>query len=111
MDEELLKLRKKRIDSLIQESQPRASISGSAGVSEADHLEKRQQILRQILSPEARERLANIRAARPELVHILEDQLINLAATGRVGIITDELLKQILMKVLPKKKEIRIERR
>ncbi len=111
MDEELLKLRKKRIDSVIRERQSQSSMDSSMGHSEEEYLEKRQQILRQILTPEARERLANIRVARPELVQALEDQLINLAASGRVGLITDELLKQILVKVLPKKKEIRIERR
>ncbi|MCI4462056.1 MAG: DNA-binding protein [Thermogladius sp.] len=65
--------------------------------------ERRAQIeaaLRQILTPEARERLSNLRLVRPELAQALEEQLINLARSGRVKIpITDDFLKRLLSEI------------
>jgi len=56
--------------------------------------------LRQILTPEARERLANLRLVKPELAQALEEQLINLARSGRVKIpITDDFLKRLLAEI------------
>ncbi len=73
---------------------------------------QRQQVLRQILSPEARERLGRIELAYPELTESIESQLIALAQSGRVQrVIDDETLRQILTRLIPKKREIRIERR
>ncbi len=73
---------------------------------------QRQTILRQILTPEARERLGRIELAYPELADSIENQLIALAQSGRVQrAIDDATLKQILERVMPKKREIKIERR
>ncbi len=73
---------------------------------------QRQQILRQILAPEARERLGRIELAYPELKESIENQLIALAQSGRVQrAIDDATLRQILERVIPKKREIKIERR
>ncbi len=73
---------------------------------------QRQTILRQILTPEARERLGRIELAYPELADSIENQLIALAQSGRVQrAIDDSTLKQILERVMPKKRDIKIERR
>ncbi len=73
---------------------------------------QRQQVLRQILTPEARERLGRIELAYPDLADSIENQLIALAQSGRVQrAIDDATLKQILERVMPKKREIKIERR
>src|SRR5437667_1341402 len=73
---------------------------------------QRQLILRQILTPEARERLGRIELAYPELTESIESQLIGLAQSGRVQrVIDDETLRQILTRLIPKKREIKIERR
>lgn len=54
-------------------------------------------VLKRILTPEARERLNNIRLVKPELAEALEQQLISLAQAGRISIpITDEFLKSLL---------------
>jgi programmed cell death protein 5 len=73
---------------------------------------QRQLILRQILTPEARERLGRIELAYPELKENIENQLIQLAQSGRVQRqIDDATLRQILERVIPRRRDIKIERR
>lgn len=70
--------------------------------------QKRQAML-QILTPEARGRLANLRLTKPEFVDQIELQLIQLAQMGRVkSKITDEQLKELLKKLAGQKREINI---
>ncbi len=72
---------------------------------------EKQAALRVILTPEARQRLANIRMVRPEFAEQLEIQLIQLAQTGRVRLpITDEELKEILSRISSRRREITIRR-
>jgi len=101
-DEELEKLKKKRMAE-IQEKL----------AEEEERLKRemeRQAAMRIILTPEARQRLANLRLIRPELVAQLEEQLIQLANTGRVKMpITDAVLKEILSKIMTKR-EFKIRR-
>ena len=69
-------------------------------------------ILRAILTDDARERLGRIKAARPEMAENLENQLITLAQSGRLkNKINDEQLRELLSKLLPKKRDITIRRR
>ena len=70
-----------------------------------------QSVLRQILTPEARERLARVRIAHPEEGSAVEQQLVMLAQSGRLnGVIDDATLQQILRKLLPDRREIKIKR-
>ena len=102
-DEELERIRQKKMEELqrrIAEEEERAR----------RELE-RQAAMRVILTPEARQRLANLRLVKPELVAQLEEQLIQLANTGRIKMpITDDVLKQILIKLSSNKRRIRIRR-
>jgi len=70
---------------------------------------RRRELLRKILTPKARERLANLRMVRPELVEALETQLIQLAYSGRIEVpISDEELKRILVRLTSSQRGIRL---
>lgn len=72
---------------------------------------QKQAILRRILTPEARQRLANIKMVKPEFAAQLETQLIQLVQRGLLQIpIDDEQLKEILRRLQAGKKDIQIRR-
>ncbi|HID90845.1 TPA: hypothetical protein EYP44_02670 [Candidatus Bathyarchaeota archaeon] len=72
---------------------------------------RRMAILRRILAPKARQRLANLKMIRPDFVGQLEVELINLAASGKIEIpIGDDELKRILMRLQSRRREIKIKR-
>ncbi len=107
-DDELEAIRRRKLMEL-QQAQDQAMAQQQ--MREQQEAQK-QTILRQILSPEARERLGRVELAYPELADSIENQLIALAQSGRVQrVIDDATLKQILERVMPKKREIKIERR
>ncbi|MEM0329735.1 MAG: DNA-binding protein [Nitrososphaerota archaeon] len=100
-DEELEKLKAARMAELQRKMAEEERIRREA---------ERQAAMRVILTSEARQRLANLRLVKPELVAQLEEQLIQLANSGRVPLpITDEVLKEILARITSKR-EIRIRR-
>ena len=73
---------------------------------------QKNQILGQILTPEARNRLANLRLTKPELVNQIEIQLIQSAQAGSLrGKVTDEQLKVLLRQIAGQKREIKITRK
>ena len=68
-------------------------------------------LLKQILSPEARLRLNNVKMVKPELATMVENYLLGLAAQGRSpSQITDEQLKQILLSAQQPKRDFKINR-
>ncbi len=72
---------------------------------------QKRQAMMQLLTPEARARLANIRLTKPEFVDQIEIQLIQLAQAGRVqSKITDDQLKELLRKLIGQKRDIKISR-
>ncbi|MEM5834051.1 MAG: DNA-binding protein [Candidatus Aenigmatarchaeota archaeon] len=63
--------------------------------------EQRKEILRKILSIEARERLARIRLAKPEFAEKVEEILIKLFLAGRIrDQLSDEKFKEFLKKLI-----------
>ena len=107
-DPELAALRQKRMAELQQQAQQQAAQEEQAKQSEM----QKQSVLTQILTPEARDRLANIRLANPQTADSVEMQLIQLAQSGRLrGVIDDAMLRNILAQITPQKREITIQRR
>ncbi len=73
---------------------------------------QKRQLMMQILTPEARSRLANLRLTKPEFVDQIELQLIQLAQSGRMkGKIDDAQLKVLLQQIAGQKREINISRK
>jgi programmed cell death protein 5 len=73
---------------------------------------QKQAILRRILTTEARQRLNNLKIVKPEFANALEIQLIQLAQAGKVHIpITDEQVKEILVRLQGQRRDIKITRR
>lgn len=61
---------------------------------------RREALLRQILEPKAKERLYNLKLVRPEIARVVEDQLIELAQTGRVRVpISETVVKELLTRI------------
>jgi len=68
-------------------------------------------LLRATFTPEARQRLSNLKLVKPQLAQQLELTLIQLAQQGRVNVpITDGQLKIMLGKIQSGKREITIRR-
>ncbi len=110
-DEELEMLRKRRLAELQMQFESEQQSLEEGKRNEEAHAQ-RQAVLRAILTPEARERLAALRMARPELVADVEQQLLMLASQGRINRqIDDRTMKDLLLRIAPKKREITIERR
>lgn len=107
-EEELEAIRRRKLEELHRQAEQQEAQEEMADQVRA----QRQALLRQILTPEARERLGRIALAYPDLVQELEERLISLARSGRIdGPIDDKTLRQILRAMTPKKRDIRIERR
>jgi len=106
-DEELDAIRRKKLSAL----QQRASDEQKQGQAEKQMEEQKQELLKQILSPEARQRLTNLKMVKPEFTDQLELQLIQLAQMGKIPIpLSDAQLKQILIQLQSRKRETKITR-
>jgi len=92
LDEELEEIRRRKAAEL-QRKLAEEEERKRAAALEA----QKQAVLRAILTPEARQRLTNVKLVNPQLAAFVENQLIALAQAGRIAApITDEELKQIL---------------
>jgi programmed cell death protein 5 len=111
MDDELEAIRKKKLLELQQQQMgSQAALEEEARKKEFD--EQKKTVLRQILTTEARERLGRIKIARPDVAENIENQLIMFAQSGQLkNKISDEQLRELLSKIIPKKRDIKIKRR
>jgi programmed cell death protein 5 len=113
-DSELAELRKRRMQQ-IQQMQTDAGPNPylAAQQAEMDRREQeRAELLRRVLTPEARERLGRIRLAKPDIAQAVEQQVLALAGSGRLrGPIDDATLRALLERLMPERREIKITRR
>jgi len=106
-ENELERLRRKKLLELqreVAEEQQKAQVQQQLET-------QKQALLRNILTPEARQRLTNLKMVKPEFTSQLELQLIQLAQQGKLPIpLTDKQLKQILIQIQARKREPKIRR-
>lgn len=104
-DEELEDIRKRKLASLREQALEDQVREQQAAEAEA----QKEAILRQILTPEARSRLTNIRMVKPQVAEQIELQLIQLASSGRLRArVTDEQLKALLQQITGQERERKI---
>ena len=113
-DPELAEIRRRRVQQ-IQDLQGGGATSAQYSAQQAE-MERREaersEMLRRILTPEARERLGRIRLAKPEIAQAVEQQVLALAAAGRLPRqIDDTTLRALLERLMPERREINITRR
>ena len=110
-EDELEALRRKKLMEMQGDLADQKQAEEQEKAKEAEKARK-QQILRQILAPDARERLSNVRLVRPDIAENVENQLIQLASMGRINrLLTDSDIKDILARLTETKRETKIERR
>jgi len=110
MADELEELRRRRMQQLMQQQmQAQQQDSVQEQMREAEINNQIKYIISQILSSEARERLSNIRLARPQQARQIEMLLIQLKQAGRLpSVLSDGEFKQILLKITGGKRESKV---
>lgn len=114
-DDEIDELREDRLEEL----QERAQQEGGAQEQAEAQQEARQQaeaqkqaILRQYLTDGARKRLNSVRMSKPDFADQVEQQMIALAQSGRLGDkIDEEQMKELLRELSPDSQSYNIRRR
>ena len=106
-DTELEQIRKRKLLSM----QHRMSDEQRQGQAEQQMETQKQALLIKILTPEARQRLNNLKMVKAEFTEQIEMQLIEMAQTGKLPIpLSDVQLKQILVQLQSRKRETKIRR-
>lgn len=110
-DDELSELRKRRMAQLQQQAGDQQAMQ--AELERQERIKSQMQmVLMSILEPDARERLNTIKLTKPDFAGAVEQQLVQLAQSGRLkNKITDSQLKELLRQLAPKKRDFSITRR
>jgi programmed cell death protein 5 len=106
-DDELDQIRKRKLLSM----QNRVSDEQRQTQAEQQMEDQKQALLSKILTPEARQRLNNLKMVKKDFVENIEMQLIEMAQSGKLPIpLSDAQLKQILVQLQSRKRETKIRR-
>ena len=106
-DDELEDIRMRRMGELRRQLSEEQEKSGQEKAIET----QKENLLKRILTYEARQRLNRIKLVKPEFVEQIELQLIQIAQSGRVRLpIDDEQLKNILLQLQSTRREITFRR-
>ena len=113
-DDELDELREERLREL-QERQGEGDAAGQAEAqqeAQAQAEAQKQAVLRQALTDGARKRLNSVRMSKPQFAEQVEQQLVAIAQSGRLGDrIDEEQMRQLLSEMSPDSKSFDIKHR
>ncbi|ERT00086.1 hypothetical protein HMPREF1624_03455 [Sporothrix schenckii ATCC 58251] len=106
-DDDLKRIREERLRQLKQQAGNGGGGGGGGGSSEEQRQkqqqqqkEARQNLLNQILEPDAADRLARIRLVKEERASAVEDRLLMLAQSGQLrGKVSEDQLKDMLTRL------------
>jgi programmed cell death protein 5 len=112
-EDELDEIRQERLEQLQEQAQGEGEGQAEAQEQARQQAEaQKQAILRQYLTDGARQRLNSVRMSRPDFADQVEQQLVALAQSGRLGDKIDESqMKDLLRELAPESKSFDIKRR
>jgi len=110
MSGELDAIKQRRLEQMQQQQMAQQQGAAAQQAAQQQQVEEaKQSILRNILTPEAKERLTTVKIARPQLVEQVEMQLISLAQSGQLRTkIDDAKLKALLQQLQSRKRDTTI---
>ena len=111
-DDELDELREERLEELKEKrGEGQDDTEGREGARQQAEAQK-QAILKQYLTDGARQRLNTVKMSKPQFAEQVEQQLVSLAGSGRLGDRIDEdQMKELLQEMSPDSKSFDIKRR
>lgn len=113
MSDELENLRQKRLRELQEQAMNQQQTDEESKLREKSQQEyeaQKQQIIKQILSEAARQRLNNIKLVKPQLADAVENQLIQLHSMGKLqNNISEQQLLQMLKQIQNTKRDSTIQ--
>ncbi len=114
-DDDIDELREERLQELQDRAQQEGGAQESAEAQQEAHQQaeaQKQAILRQYLTDGARKRLNSVRMSKPDFADQVEQQMIALAQSGRLGDKIDEdQMKELLRELSPDSQSYNIRRR
>jgi programmed cell death protein 5 len=105
---DLDEIRQKRMRELMSQRQPSMQEAYQEQMRAQEVESQIRHIMRQIMSPEAQQRMSNIRLAKPEFARQVEILLIQLYQAGRLKSLNDAQLKELLGKISSGKHDSKI---
>ncbi|MDY6818608.1 MAG: DNA-binding protein [Halobacteriales archaeon] len=111
-EERLEELREERLQELQEQKQGESQEQAQEQARQQAEAQK-QAMLRQALTDGARQRLNSVRMSKPDFAEKVEQQVVALARSGRLGDekIDDEQMKELLSELKPDSKSFNIRRR
>ena len=114
-EDDLEELRQKKLEQLQEQAESGGKGQANAEAQEAAQQQaeaKRQALLRQYLTDDARKRLNTVKMSKQQFGEQVEQQIVALAQSGRIqGKIDDQKMQQLLKELKPEKKSFDIQRR
>ena len=72
---------------------------------------RREGVMRMALTSEARQRLMNVKMVKPDLANSIEEYVLQLVTSGKLKrVIDDDQLKELLMSLQERRRDIKIRR-